>query len=92
MIESITAEQSTGLLPDFIVKNAAGKFVPAPENFLEDVTDGTYSYNSNDIFRIAIGFRLNPAVQLVNNGLYGIICTLFGRVEQIHSQSCRLER
>lgn len=46
VIESITAEQSTGLLPDFIVKNAAGKFVPAPENFLEDVTDGTYAYNS----------------------------------------------
>ena len=46
VIASITEEQQTGLLPDFIIKDANGKFIPAPANFLEDVTDGQYAYNS----------------------------------------------
>jgi endo-1,4-beta-D-glucanase Y len=34
----------TGLMPDFIVEGA-----PAPENFLENVTDGAYNYNAGRV-------------------------------------------
>ncbi len=41
------SEYSTGLLPDFIVKDkTTGKFVPASENYLESENDGNYYYNS----------------------------------------------
>lgn len=46
IIEEVTAENGTGLLPDFIVRNDAGTFEPAPANFLESDADGMYSYNS----------------------------------------------
>lgn len=40
------ASKSTGLLPDFVIKNEAGDYVAAGEDFLEGETDGMYSYNS----------------------------------------------
>ena len=36
----------TGLLPDFIIKDQNGKWIPAPASFLEDENDGNYYYNS----------------------------------------------
>jgi endo-1,4-beta-D-glucanase Y len=36
---------STGLLPDFVV-NTSGTPKPAPDNYLEGVTDNEYAYNS----------------------------------------------
>ncbi|RED34980.1 MULTISPECIES: glycosyl hydrolase family 8 [Paenibacillus] len=36
---------STGLLPDFVVYSG-GAYKPAPADFLEDTTDGSYAYNS----------------------------------------------
>jgi endo-1,4-beta-D-glucanase Y len=36
---------TTGLLPDFVI-NTTAMPAPAPPNFLEDVTDGSYGYNS----------------------------------------------
>lgn len=46
VIASITEDQQTGLLPDFIIKDENGQWIPAPAHFLEDVTDGQYAYNS----------------------------------------------
>jgi len=44
----------TGLLPDFIVMNDK-IFQPAPPNFLENVTDGTYNYNAGrDPWRVGL--------------------------------------
>ncbi|MBR3269138.1 MAG: right-handed parallel beta-helix repeat-containing protein [Oscillospiraceae bacterium] len=36
----------TGLLPDFIIRDQSGKWIPAPAEFLEDENDGNYYYNS----------------------------------------------
>lgn len=38
----------TGLMPDFIVQNE-GQYQPAPPAFLENTTDGAYSYNAGRI-------------------------------------------
>lgn len=46
IINELTENSETGLLPDFIIKNSNEKFEPSPANFLEDVTDGMYAYNS----------------------------------------------
>ena len=47
IINSFVSEYSTGLLPDFIVKDkTTEKFVPASENYLESENDGNYYYNS----------------------------------------------
>lgn len=60
IINSITADYDTGLLPDFIVKDSSGRFVPAKENFLEDVTDGMYAYNScRTPWRISMDYLVN---------------------------------
>jgi endo-1,4-beta-D-glucanase Y len=49
----------TGLLPDFIVRKN-GNFEPAPPNFLEDVTDGAYSYNAGrDPWRVGLDALLS---------------------------------
>lgn len=46
IIADATAEQETGLLPDFLVRRADGSYAPAEADFLEGVDDGHYSYNS----------------------------------------------
>jgi endo-1,4-beta-D-glucanase Y len=46
IIEQFTDQYKTGLLPDFIIKDKKGQWIPAPANFLEDENDGNYYYNS----------------------------------------------
>ena len=49
----------TGLLPDFIT-SPLGSPRPAPAGFLENPSDGAYSYNAcRDPWRIALGFLIN---------------------------------
>ncbi|HEX9297952.1 MAG TPA: glycosyl hydrolase family 8 [Polyangiaceae bacterium] len=51
-----TYASSTGLLPDFVV-NTTSTAKPAPSNYLEDITDGQYAYNSCRIpWRIGTDF------------------------------------
>jgi endo-1,4-beta-D-glucanase Y len=46
----------TGLLPDFVI-NTTAMPMPAPPNFLEDVTDGEYAYNACRVpWRIATDY------------------------------------
>lgn len=61
IINSITSEYDTGILPDFIVKDeATGKFIPAPENYLESEYDGYYYYNScRTPWRISMDYLFN---------------------------------
>lgn len=61
IINSITAEYGTGILPDFLVKdNTTGKFVPAPPNHLESDYDGCYYYNScRTPWRISMDYLIN---------------------------------
>lgn len=61
IINSFTAEYGTGILPDFIVKDAnTGKFVAAPANFLESDYDGYYYYNScRTPWRISMDYLVN---------------------------------
>lgn len=45
---------TTGLLPDFIVRNENG-FTPAPQYFLENFTDESYNYNAGrDPWRVGL--------------------------------------
>ena len=54
---------STGLLPDFIV-NVNTNPAPAPPNFLEEPTDGDYSYNAcRDPWRMASDYLINGEVR-----------------------------
>ena len=54
----------TGLLPDFLIPDGKGGYQPAPENYLEDVTDGQYGYNSCRIpWRIGMDAENNPAAR-----------------------------
>lgn len=46
IIDHATKTYGTGLLPDFFIPDNDGGFQPAPAEFLEDVTDGQYAYNS----------------------------------------------
>ena len=61
LIDSMQTNYSptTGLLPDFIVDvNTNPK--PAPPNFLEEATDGDYSYNAcRDPWRMATDYLIN---------------------------------
>lgn len=61
IINSITDEYDTGILPDFIIKdNATGKFIPAPPNYLESDYDGYYYYNScRTPWRISMDYLIN---------------------------------
>lgn len=63
---------ATGLLPDFVV-DPLGTPDPAPANFLEGATDGSYAYNAcRDPWRLATDFlvsgetRAKAAVQAIN--------------------------
>ena len=46
IINHLTEKYQTGLLPDFIIKDQNGEWIPAPANFLENENDGVYEYNS----------------------------------------------
>ena len=46
IIDSFVEKYQTGLLPDFIIKDSSGEWIPAPANFLENENDGVYEYNS----------------------------------------------
>lgn len=60
IINSIVDEYGTGILPDFIIKDSGGKFIPAPANFLESENDGNYYYNScRTPWRISMDYLIN---------------------------------
>ena len=60
IINGFVEEYQTGLLPDFIVKDESGAFVPAEEYFLESENDGNYYYNSCRIpWRISMDYLIN---------------------------------
>lgn len=60
IIDNMVDTYGTGLLPDFLVLDANDNFIPAPANFLEDVTDGEYAYNSCRIpWRIGMDYLIN---------------------------------
>ncbi len=46
IINHFVEKYGTGLLPDFIIKDSSGEWIPAPANFLENENDGVYEYNS----------------------------------------------
>lgn len=60
IIDSVVEQYGTGLLPDFLIPNENGGYMPAPKNFLEDVTDGQYAYNScRTPWRIGMDYLVN---------------------------------
>ena len=60
IINGIVDEYGTGILPDFIIKDSSGKFIPAPANFLESENDGNYYYNScRTPWRISMDYLIN---------------------------------
>ena len=60
IINSIIDEYSTGILPDFIIKDSSGKIIPAPANFLESENGGNYYYNScRTPWRISMDYLIN---------------------------------
>lgn len=60
IINDIVSEYETGLLPDFIIKDESGKYIPAPAGFLEGEHDGSYSYNScRTPWRISMDYIIN---------------------------------
>lgn len=60
IINGIVDEYGTGILPDFIIKDDNGKFIPAPANFLESENDGNYYYNScRAPWRISMDYLIN---------------------------------
>ncbi len=60
VINDLTSQYKTGILPDFIIKDSAGKFVPAPADFLESAYDGYYYYNScRTPWRISMDYLIN---------------------------------
>lgn len=60
IINDIVDEYGTGILPDFIIKDSSGRFIPAPANFLESENDGNYYYNScRTPWRISVDYLIN---------------------------------
>ena len=60
IINGIVDEYGTGILPDFIIKDSSGNFIPAPANFLESENDGNYYYNScRTPWRISMDYLIN---------------------------------
>lgn len=68
IINDITNEYKTGILPDFIVKDSStGKFIPAPANYLESDYDGYYYYNScRTPWRISMDYLINGNEDALN--------------------------
>lgn len=60
IINSIVDDYGTGILPDFVVRDTDGKYVPAPADFLESENDGNYYYNSCRVpWRISMDYLIN---------------------------------
>lgn len=60
IIEEVTSEYGTGILPDFIIRDSSGKFNPAEPNILESDYDGYYYYNScRTPWRIGVDYLVN---------------------------------
>ncbi|MDD6269226.1 MAG: glycosyl hydrolase family 8, partial [Oscillospiraceae bacterium] len=61
IINKITDEYGTGILPDFIIKESStGEFIPAPANFLESENDGNFYYNAcRTPWRISMDYLVN---------------------------------
>lgn len=67
IINDMVTEYKTGLLPDFIIRNSQGKFVPAPADFIESENDGNYYYNSCRVpWRIAMDYLINKNENALN--------------------------
>lgn len=60
IINSMVAEYGTGILPDFVIRDGNGNYVPAPADFLESENDGNYYYNSCRVpWRISMDYLIN---------------------------------
>lgn len=60
IINSFVDEYGTGILPDFVIRDSSGKYVPASADFLESEYDGCYSYNScRTPWRIGMDYLIN---------------------------------
>ena len=60
IINGIVKEYNTGILPDFVIRDADGKYIPAPADFLESENDGNYYYNScRTPWRISMDYIIN---------------------------------
>lgn len=60
IINNIVDEYKTGILPDFVIRDSGGKYIPAPPNFLESENDGNYYYNSCRVpWRISMDYLIN---------------------------------
>ncbi len=60
IINDITQQYGTGILPDFVMVNSDGSFSPASPNFLESENDGNYYYNScRTPWRISMDYLVN---------------------------------
>ena len=77
IINQMVDTYGTGILPDFIVKDSNGKFVPASANLLESEHDGNFYYNAcRTPWRISMDYLVNgnaDALKFANalNGLPG---------------------
>ncbi len=60
IINGITQQYGTGILPDFVMVNSDGSFSPASPDFLESENDGNYYYNScRTPWRISMDYLIN---------------------------------
>lgn len=60
IINTFVDEYKTGLLPDFIIRDSSGNYIPSPANFLESDYDGYYYYNScRTPWRIGMDYLVN---------------------------------
>ncbi|MDE6797485.1 MAG: hypothetical protein K2J36_05690 [Ruminococcus sp.] len=60
IINGIVDKYKTGILPDFVIRDKSGNYVPAPADFLESENDGNYYYNSCRVpWRIGMDYLIN---------------------------------
>lgn len=60
IINGIVEEYKTGILPDFVIRDSNGKYIPAPADFLESANNGNYYYNScRTPWRISMDYIVN---------------------------------
>ncbi|MDE6036108.1 MAG: hypothetical protein K2G36_09395 [Ruminococcus sp.] len=60
IINGIVDKYGTGILPDFVIRDKSGNYVPAPADFLESENDGNYYYNSCRVpWRIGMDYLIN---------------------------------
>lgn len=76
IINQMVDTYGTGILPDFIVKDSNGKFVPASANLLESEHDGNFYYNAcRTPWRISMDYLVNGNADALKfaNALNGFI-------------------